>query len=220
MLDVPIKICGVTTPADAEFAANCGADAIGLNFYARSPRYLTEDRAAAIVRALPPFVASVGLFVGTPLAEVHDRALRFNLRAVQTYPSDDSVFDFFPVAHIPAFRVKDAASLAVVSAYVSVAKPAAVILDAYVDGLMGGTGRIAPWNLLVGFDPGVPILLAGGLTPDNVADAVRTVRPWGVDVASGVESAPGVKDRGKIRAFVQAVRAAAASLPTLDRLSG
>ncbi|MGL6094989.1 MAG: phosphoribosylanthranilate isomerase, partial [Fimbriiglobus sp.] len=88
--------------------------------------------------------------------------------------------------------------------------PAAVLLDSFVAGEMGGTGHVAPWHLLAGFDPGVPVILAGGLTPDNVAAAVRLVRPWGVDVASGVETAPGRKDAGKVRAFVAAVTAAAA----------
>jgi phosphoribosylanthranilate isomerase len=87
-------------------------------------------------------------------------------------------------------------------------QPAAVLLDSFVPGEMGGTGHRAPWHLLAGFDPGVPVILAGGLTPENVAEAIRVVRPWGVDVASGVESAPGVKDPGKVAAFVAAVRAA------------
>ena len=209
MPPVHIKVCGVTTPADAVFAAECGADAVGLNFFPKSPRFLTDDRATAIVRELPPFVAPVGLFVGTPAKEVRATALRFGLRAVQTYPDAAAPADFFPVGHVPAFRVRDRASLAAVTAYVAAAKPAAVILDAYVEGQMGGTGHTAPWGLLAGFYPGVPVILAGGLTPDNVGDAIRAVRPWGVDVASGVESAPGVKDRGRVRAFVQAVRAAA-----------
>lgn len=207
---VRIKICGVTTPADAVYAAECGADALGLNFYQKSPRFLTDDQAAAIVRELPPFVAPVGLFVGAAGPDVRSAATRFGLRAVQTYPEQVVASDFFPIAHVPAFRVRDRASLAAVTEYVLAAKPAAVIVDSHVDGFMGGTGRTAPWDLLAGFDPGVPMILAGGLTTDNVADAIRAVRPWGVDVASGVESSPGVKDRGKVLAFVQAVRAASA----------
>ena len=109
--------------------------------------------------------------------------------------------------------MRDAASLELITRYVREARaagvaPAAVLVDAHVEGKLGGTGHVAPWHLLEGFDPGVPVVLAGGLTPDNVADAIRAVRPWGVDVASGVESAPGRKDPGRVRAFMQAVHAA------------
>lgn len=210
---VRVKICGVTTPADAAFAADCGADAVGLNFYPKSPRYLSDERAEAIVRALSPFTAAVGVFVETPDAFTMDAAQHFGLRGVQTYSSEPPDFDFFPAAHVPAFRVQDDACLAEIRRHVVAARergraPAAVLVDSHVSGEFGGTGRLAPWELLVGFDAGVPLILAGGLTPDNVADAIRTVRPWGVDVASGVESSPGKKDSGKVRAFIQAARAA------------
>src|SRR6476646_839868 len=170
-----VKICGVRTPAEAAFAAECGADAVGLNFYPKSPRYIDPRQAADVVRALPPFAAPVGVFVGMPMRQVTAVAFQLGLRAVQTYdtPPDDA----FPFAHVPAFRVKDAASLDAVRAYVAARKPSAVLLDAYVEGEMGGTGARAPWDLLAGFDPGVPWILAGGLTPDNVAEAIRTVRP-------------------------------------------
>jgi phosphoribosylanthranilate isomerase len=201
-----VKICGVRTPADAAFMAESGADAVGLNFFPKSPRYLDPKQAADVVRALPPFIAPVGVFVGMPMRQVTAVAFQLGLRAIQTYemPPEDT----FPFSHVPAFRVKDAASLDGIRSYVAVRKPAAVLIDAFVEGEMGGTGTRAPWQLLAGFDPGVPVILAGGLTPENVTDAIRTVRPWGVDVASGVESSPGVKDPGKVRAFVAAVRAA------------
>ncbi|HEY2787678.1 MAG TPA: phosphoribosylanthranilate isomerase [Fimbriiglobus sp.] len=202
-----IKICGVRTPADAAMVAAAGADAVGINFFPKSPRYIDPRAAAEIVRALPPFTAPVGVFVGMPLRQATALAFQLGLRAIQTYdrpPGEDP----FPFAHVPAFRVKDATSLAMIRSFIAARKPAAVLVDAYVEGAVGGTGILAPWDLLAGFDPGVPLILAGGLTPENVAAAVRTVRPWGVDVASGVESAPGMKDPGKIRAFVAAVRAA------------
>lgn len=210
---VRVKICGVTTPADAVFAAECGAAAVGLNFYPKSPRFLSDDRAEAVVRALSPFTAAVGVFVGTPDLLTMDAAQQFGLRGVQTYSNRQPDFDFFPAAHVPAFRVQTPSCLDAIRHYVAAARkhgrpPAAVLVDSHVPGAFGGTGRRAPWDLLVGFDPGVPLVLAGGLTPDNVADAIRIVRPWAVDVASGVESAPGKKDRGKVRAFVQAARAA------------
>jgi phosphoribosylanthranilate isomerase len=200
-----IKICGVRTPAEMAFATECGADAVGLNFYPKSPRYLDPRSAAEIIRALPSFAAPVGVFVATPIRQATAVAFQLGLRAIQTYETTSE--DTFPFAHVPAFRVKDRSSLDAIRQYAATHRPSAVLVDAFVEGEMGGTGVRAPWDLLVGFDPGVPLILAGGLTPDNVADAIRTIRPWGVDVASGVESSPGVKDPGKVRAFCAAVRA-------------
>lgn len=214
---IRVKICGVTTPADAAFAADCGADAVGLNFYPKSPRFLTRDQTEAILRELPPFTTAVGVFVDVPLNRILDISIvadEFHLRTIQTHFSSRPPVTFLKLAHVPAFRVKDAESLDFVRQFVATSAesgraPAAVLLDSYVEGEFGGTGRRAPWDLLAGFDPGVPVILAGGLTPDNVADAIRIVRPWGVDVASGVESSPGQKDPGKVRAFIQAAKACA-----------
>lgn len=211
MPHVRVKICGVTTPADARHAAECGADAVGLNFYPKSPRHLDPRAAAAIVRDLPAFTAPVGVFVGMPLRQVCAVAYQLGLRGVQTYDDAPPADDPFPFAHVPAFRVKDAAGLDHIRRYVAAATergrpPAAVLVDSFVDGEMGGTGHKAPWHLLAGFDPGVPLILAGGLTPENVADAITVVRPWGVDVASGVEFAPGRKDPDKVARFVAAAR--------------
>ncbi len=213
MSHVRVKICGVTTSADARMVGESGADAIGLNFYPKSPRYLDPHAAIDVLKAFPPFVAPVGVFVGTPLRQATALAFQLGLRGLQTYDDEPPGESLFPFAHMPAFRVHDAASLAVVTAFVDRAtalgrRPAAVLIDSFVAGEMGGTGHVAPWHLLAGFDPGVPLILAGGLTPENVAEAVRTVRPWGVDVASGVESAPGRKDAGKVRAFVANARGA------------
>lgn len=210
---VRIKICGVTTPEDARFAAECGADAVGLNFYPQSPRFLDPQRAAAVVRTLPPFTAPVGVFVGMPLRQVCAVAFQLGLRGVQTYDERPPADDPFPFAHIPSFRVKGPADLDRIREFVEVAtghgrRPAALLVDSHVAGQMGGTGHKAPWHLLAGFDPGVPVVLAGGLTPENVAEAVALVRPWGVDVASGVESAPGRKDPEKVVRFIRAAREA------------
>lgn len=209
MSRIRVKICGVTTPADAVFAADCGADALGLNFYPKSPRFLTHDAAQAILRELTPFVAPVGVYVEVPFMEAFERDHWLGLRALQIY-SDQP--EHFPISgtpcFIPAFRIRDAGDLLEVRNIAAAFRPAAVLLDSFVAGAMGGTGHRAPWELLAGFDPGVPVILAGGLTPDNVAEAIRLVRPWGVDVASGVESSPGVKDAGKVRAFVQNAQAA------------
>jgi phosphoribosylanthranilate isomerase len=213
---VRIKICGVTTPEDARAAADAGADAVGLNFYPKSPRFVTPAQAAAIVRALPPFTATVGVFVGTPMRQVCAIAFQLGLRAVQTYDDQAPTEDPFPFAHVPAFRVKDAAGLDHVRKFVEQAtalgrRPAAVLIDAHVEGQVGGTGQKAPWELLVGFDPDVPVILAGGLTPENLAEAITVVKPWGVDVASGVESVPGRKDCAKVARFVKIARNTLAS---------
>ena len=146
---VRIKICGVTTPEDARLAADAGADAVGLNFYPKSPRFVTPAQAAAIVRALPAFTAPVGVFVEMPMRQVCATAFQLGLRAVQTYESTPPTEDSFPFAHIPAFRVKDAAGLEEIRGYVSRAQalgrpPAAILIDSFVEGQMGGTGRRAP----------------------------------------------------------------------------
>lgn len=210
---VRVKICGVSTPADAAFAADCGADAVGLNFYPKSPRFLAYAQAEAIVRELSAFTAAVGVFVDTPDVDIRTHARQLGLRAVQTYSADPPASSFFPAAHIPAFRVKDATDLESIRRFVTACRPAAVLIDSFVPGEMGGTGHKAPWQLLAGFNPGVPVILAGGLTPANVADAITLIRPWGVDVASGVESAPGRKDPGRVRAFVQAARSVTCGRP-------
>jgi phosphoribosylanthranilate isomerase len=217
---VRVKICGVTTPEDARHAAGCGADAVGLNFYPKSPRCLSASQAVAIVRSLPPFTAPVGVFVAMPVRQVCATAFQLGLRAVQTYEDGPLAEDTFPFAHIAAFRVKDAPGLDHIRGYLAAAKqlgrtPAAILVDSHVEGQMGGTGHRAPWEILAGFDPGVPLILAGGLTPENVAEAIATVRPWGVDVASGVESEPGRKDPEKVRQFIaEARRAASSSKPS------
>jgi phosphoribosylanthranilate isomerase len=204
-------------PEEARRVAELGADAVGLNFYPPSPRYVGPAAAAAILRELPPFVEAVGLFVNVPLREAVARLAALpRVRCVQWHgegpePPDGSGYDL-----IPAFPVRDEASLEQVTGYLDRCRgvgrlPAAVLVDAHVPGQYGGTGQTAPWRLLASFRPGVPLVLAGGLTPDNIAEAVRIVRPYAVDVASGVESAPGVKDLDKVRRFLDRVREAASS---------
>src|SRR5437764_9295486 len=138
---VRIKICGVTTPSDAKHAADAGADAVGLNFYAKSPRYVTPQQAAGIVRALPAFTVPVGVFVGMPVRQVCAVSYQLGLRAVQTYDDQPPAEDTFPFAHVPAFRVKDAAGLDHVRRFVEAAtalgrRPSAVLIDSRVEGLM------------------------------------------------------------------------------------
>lgn len=213
-----VKICGVTTEIDARHAAQLGADAIGLNFYEGSPRFVGPSAAQCILQELPPFVSAAGVFVELPMRKVFEQvqALR-RISLIQWHGKNRELSDCSPYHLIAAFPVRDASSLATIQHYVEMCRglgrlPAALLLDGHAPGQHGGTGQTAPWHLLESFRPGIPILLAGGLTPDNVAEAVRIVRPYGVDVASGVESAPGRKDAEKMRRFLANAREAAARL--------
>jgi phosphoribosylanthranilate isomerase len=213
-MGVRIKVCGVTTPADAAAAAELGADAVGLNFHPPSPRCIAEETAQAILRVLPPFVQVFAVFVDRPLAEV--AALLAGLPGVgivQMHGSRREIPGPAGPRLVPAFQVRGAEDLDAVDAYLAACRAAGgavagVLLDGHAPGLAGGTGRCAPWELLAARRPAAPLLLAGGLTPENVAEAVRIVRPDAVDVASGVESAPGRKDHEKMRRFIEAARGA------------
>jgi phosphoribosylanthranilate isomerase len=208
-MHVRIKICGITNPADAEQAAALGADMIGLNFYAKSPRRIDEATARSIVSVLPSQVEPVALFVNEPLAPVQRIAQRLSIRTVQVHGEHAKPLPPGP-RWIPAFSVAEAKDLDdIIACLASLADaPYAILVDAHVAGMFGGTGQVAPWQLLADFKPGVPLILAGGLKPDNVADAIRIVHPYAVDVASGVESSPGKKDTEKMRRFIDAVRSA------------
>lgn len=212
---VRVKICGVRTAAELAHAAACGADAVGLNFHPPSPRAVSPAEARALLRHLPPFVEAVGVFVHRPLDGLRDLLHDLGgVRTVQVHGGEPEVIDARPYRYVPAFQIRDEGDLARLDAYLARCRaagalPAAVLLDGHAAGLHGGTGRTAPWGLLAGYRPGVPVVLAGGLTPGNVAEAVRAVRPYAVDVASGVESSPGVKCPEAVRAFVEAARAAA-----------
>ncbi len=201
-MTIRIKICGVTDPDDALAAIDAGADMVGLNFSIQSVRHVSLELARSIIRAVPHFQNFTGVFVEQSSDEVEALRHELGLAHRQTYATP------WPAGHIAAFRVRTAEDIAEIHALLDTShKPMAVLIDSFVPGAMGGTGHKAPWELLAGQDFGVPLILAGGLTPDNVAEAIRVVRPWGVDVASGVESSPGRKDAGKMRAFVRAVRA-------------
>jgi phosphoribosylanthranilate isomerase len=201
-----IKICGVTAVDAALAAVQAGADAIGLNFYPKSPRAISEATAVDILAVLPPFVEPVMLSVDESWEIALARLAR--LPGVRTIQRHDPEPPPVAVRWVPAFGVRDASSLEAIRALLEFCRPAAVLVDACVPGQRGGTGQTLPWDVLDGFDPGVPLVLAGGLTPENVAAAVKRVRPFAVDVASGVESSPGVKDVDRMRRFIDAVRTA------------
>jgi phosphoribosylanthranilate isomerase len=205
-MDVKVKICGITSIADAEAAVEAGADALGLMFYPGSPRYITLETAQAIERGLPPFIMRVGVFADPAPEEVFSAIHQCGLSLLQFHGRETPQFcQQFGMMTMKAFRIRDAQSLQEIPSY----QTDSFLLDSYVPGLPGGTGETFNWNLAVEAGKfGKPIFLAGGLTPDNVANAVRTARPFGVDVSSGVEKSPGKKDYGKMRAFVAAVRAA------------
>ena len=211
---IRIKFCGVTAPEDALAAGDAGADLLGLNFSAHSVRRVTLDQARTIAEALPRFNHFAGVYVEQSWDEIAAVNRAVKLMHCQTYATPWPAEGFSSAGHIAAFRVRSAEDIAAIHALLadSPIKPMAVLVDSFVVGAMGGTGHTAPWDLLAGHDFGVPLILAGGLTPENVGEAIRVVKPWGVDVASGIESAPGRKDAAKMRAFVSAVRSAERAL--------
>ncbi len=196
-----VKICGITNEADALAATEAGADALGLMFYEPSPRNVSLKVAAEIARQLPPFMIKVGVFVNAPEDLVLRAIGECGLNIVQFHGDETPDYcQLFPVMTIKAFRIRDAESLKSLPDY----QTDAWLLDAYVADKLGGTGAKFNWDLAVDAQKlGRPIFLAGGLTPENVADAVRQVRPYAVDVSSGVEASPGKKDHEKVRAFIQ-----------------
>ena len=199
-----VKICGVTRVEDALAAAHHGAHAIGLVFYAPSPRYIEPDAAAEIVRALPPFVTPVGLFVDAPEAEVREVSTRSGIQLLQFHGGEAPGFCAkFELPYMKAVQVRAGVDLLQYARDFAGAR--ALLLDAYHEGLHGGTGAVFDWSLIPPALP-LPVVLSGGLTPENVSEAIRRVKPWAVDVSSGVEASKGIKDVAKIAAFIRGVR--------------
>jgi len=203
-MSVKVKICGVTSVADALAAAGAGADVVGLMFYAKSPRHISLETAEEIARALPPYVLKAGVFVNPSEELVMEAITRCGLNLLQFHGDEQPEFcTRFGVMSMKAFRIRDAASLAALPEYPT----EAYLLDAFSAEALGGTGEKFNWDLAIEAKKfGKPIFLAGGLTPENVAEAVTKVQPFGVDVSSGVESAPGKKDAAKVRAFIAAAK--------------
>jgi phosphoribosylanthranilate isomerase len=203
-MPVKVKICGITNLADGIAAAEAGADVLGFVFCEQSPRCVSVEAAAAIIRALPPFIIKAGVFVNAP-EELVVRAIReCRLNLLQFHGDEAPEYCLqFGLMSMKAFRIRDAASLQVLPKYPT----DAWLLDAYNPDKPGGTGETFNWDLALEARAwGRPIFLAGGLTAENVAEAVRRARPYAVDVSSGVEAAPGRKDHAKIKAFIHAAK--------------
>ena len=197
---VKVKICGITNIEDALHAAGCGADALGFVFFDRSPRCLSPEAAREIIATLPPFVTAVGLFVNERPERIGQIADFCGLDVIQLHGDEGPAdCDYSPRRVVKALRVKEAASLDGHAAYAV----SALLLDAWVAGAYGGTGERFNWELAAAVARQRPVVLAGGHTAENVAGAVRTVRPYGVDVSSGVEASPGRKDPAKVAAFIR-----------------
>jgi phosphoribosylanthranilate isomerase len=200
---VKVKICGITNLEDALMAVEAGADALGFVFFRGSPRFISPEQAVAIIRNLPPFVQTVGLFVNEEEATVNRVADRCGLDLVQLHGEETPDYcDKISRRVIKAFRIKDAASLDGIENY----RVAACLLDAWSPASHGGTGTTFNWDIAARVSSSQRIILAGGLTPDNVAEAVATVNPYAVDVSSGVESSPGIKDAALVSRFIRSCK--------------
>lgn len=200
---VKIKICGITNLDDALRAAELGADALGFNFFSGSPRFVEPERAAEIIYQLPPFVSAVGIFVNEADGRVREIQKLTGISVLQFHGDETPEFcERFENRVIKAFQVKGENSLHSILHY----NVSAVLLDAYSKGLKGGTGRTFDWGLAKHAAALKRVILAGGLTPDNVAEAVKLVQPYGVDVAGGVEKEKGIKDHAKMKKFISEVR--------------
>ena len=199
-----VKICGITRPHDALAAARHGAHAVGFVFHPGSPRYLEPERASAIASALPAFVTAVGLFVDADEARVRSVLERVPLQLLQFHGAEPPEYcGRFSIPYIKALRMKPGTDLLQYAARYQGAR--GLLLDAFVEGSYGGTGATFDWSAIPS-GLALPLILAGGLHPGNVEQAIRQVRPWAVDVSSGVESSPGIKDEQKIAAFIRGAR--------------
>ena len=201
---VKVKICGMTNLKDVKVAVDGGVDAVGFIFYKKSPRSVTMQAVRKIVLELPPFVDSVGVFVNETAEQINKIADRCNLDRVQLHGNESPTFcKKIRRRVIKAIRVKDIQSLKKLSDY----PVSSFLLDTFSEDQYGGTGRVFDWNLAYPAKKYGPIILAGGLTPNNVRQAIQRIQPYGVDVCSGVESQPGIKDHKMMQTFLKNVKA-------------
>ena len=209
---IKVKVCGITNAEDAWAAVDAGADALGFIFYEKSPRCVVPAVAARIIAELPPLITPVGVFVNESLAAVRSIMDSCGLALAQLHGEENAAYcRELSRPAMKAVRLKDRGSLLALAEYQGRGGVRGFVLDTFSELAYGGTGQVTDWGLAAEVAKQTRILLAGGLTPGNVMDAIRTVHPYGVDVSSGVESAPGKKDHAKIRAFVEAVRVVSSS---------
>jgi phosphoribosylanthranilate isomerase len=204
---IKVKICGITNSQDADVAVAAGADALGFVMYRKSPRYVEPSAARSIIAALPPFVLPIGVFVNEDAGTVRRLMDECGFALAQLHGDESASYCLdLGRAALKALRLKDRSSFLALAEFQSRAHVRGFVIDAFSDHAYGGTGQTADWTLAAEAARAVPILLAGGLTPLNLADAIRQVRPYGVDVSSGVEERPGKKDPAKVKAFIEAAR--------------
>jgi phosphoribosylanthranilate isomerase len=202
-----VKICGITNAEDAAVAVEAGADALGFVFYRKSPRYIDPTLARQIVMGLPPLVIPVGVFVDEEQQVVQNIMDSCGLAVAQLHGNESAIYCKELGRTVwKALRVKDRSTFLALAEFRGRAGVRGFVLDAYSDQAYGGTGQVIDWQLAAEVAKAANILLAGGLTPDNVEKAIEAVRPYGVDVSSGVESVPRKKDHEKVRAFIRAAK--------------
>lgn len=207
MSGIKVKICGMTNAEDARAAVEAGADALGFLCYKKSPRYIEPEVIKQIVAGLPPFVLPVGIFVNEEAKTVRDLMDACGLAIAQLHGDESGAFcESLGRPVLRAIRLRDRGSLLQLAEYRGRAGVRGFVIDAYSKGTYGGTGHTVDWDIAREAAQAAPVLLAGGLTPLNVGEAIKKVRPYGVDVSSGVEVSPGRKDHDKVRDFVRAVR--------------
>ncbi len=200
-----VKICGITNIDDARHAATCGADALGFVFYPGSPRFVDPDTARRIIADLPPLVTTVGLFVNEHPARIREMVEFCGLSTVQLHGDEEpDQCNYPPCRVIKALRLQGTMASDLFASY----QVSALLLDAYVSDQFGGTGQRCDWAQAAEIAAQHQVILAGGLNPENVAEAVRQVRPYGVDVSSGVEQKPGQKDPEKVTKFIRMAKEA------------
>jgi len=200
---IKVKICGTTSLKDAFLAVESGADAIGFIFYKMSPRNISQKEAKEIILQLPPFIETVGVFVNETSDKINRIAEQCKLNSIQLHGEESpALCRRVKRKVIKAFRVKNADSLKSIASY----DVSGFLLDSYNDGSKGGSGQVFDWNLALRVKKQGPVILAGGLNPYNIFTAIHRVKPYGVDVCSGVEKSPGIKDHEKIREFIKSVR--------------
>jgi phosphoribosylanthranilate isomerase len=198
-----VKICGITNKEDALMAVDIGADALGFIFAKGSPRTMTPEAVGNIIDKLPPFIVSVGVFVDSPIEEILSIIESTGIQCVQLHGNESpSEYSGINIPVIKSFRVDEHFKTNTLLRFPA----AAYLLDTYVKGTMGGTGKTFDWNVAVSAKAYGRIILAGGLTPENIRDAIKKVHPYGVDISSGVESVPGKKDKRKLQQLFNAIR--------------